>query len=304
MPLALFVVSLVLDAHDLLLANLLDPQLADGFDPPRAEPFVLASATGVVTMSEDLGAPRGKIVIIAHRFLDNGKLRTLESVYEGLSTSLVGRGELVRRGQRLGSAHARGGGAGPRFEIRGEEASTFIASHRRLLVPAREEVVLIAVKQRYRLYVCHGGRVTAEHPIALGQEPRGHKARRGDDRTPEGEYVIIQKALGPFGGDYGAYLGSAWMRINYPNDEDARRGAELGLITEAQRRAIARANAAGREPLKTTRLGGGIGIHGWADDFVDDGQQNLTWGCIGMRNEDLRRLYDLVPLHTKLVVHP
>ena len=55
---------------------------------------------------------------------------------------------------------------------------------------------------------------------------------------------------------------------------------------------------------KTTALGGGIGIHGWAGRWVADGRQDLTWGCISLQNEDLDRIYDLVDLGTPVLVLP
>ena len=55
-------------------------------------------------------------------------------------------------------------------------------------------------------------------------------------------------------------------------------------------------------PLKNTKLGGSIVIHGWNGDWVADGKQNLTWGCISMHNADLEAFYDIVELNTKIII--
>jgi murein L,D-transpeptidase YafK len=108
----------------------------------------------------------------------------------------------------------------------------------------------------------------------------------GDNRLPEGEYHITEKNKGPFYGTYKDYFGPAWMRISYPNSYDAEAGYKKGI-----------------HPPENTGLGGGIGIHGWAGDWPQN-NRHLTWGCISLRNKDLEKFYDLVPLNTKLFILP
>ena len=146
------------------------------------------------------------------------------------------------------------------------------------------------------------GKLLKTYRIALGQSPAGHKEMQGDNKTPEGVYKIIQKSRGPFSGDYAHYLGVAWMRLNYPNNADAINGFKKGLITEARKNAIIKANDAGKEPPKNTKLGGGIGIHGWYGNWPGDDKQNLTWGCISMQNKDLYDIYGRVPLGTTVII--
>lgn len=167
---------------------------------------------------------------------------------------------------------------------------------------AKIETLLIATKSDYRMKLYAKGKLLKTYRIALGQSPLGHKEMQGDNRTPEGTYKIIQKSRGPFSGDYAHYLGVAWMRLNYPNNADAINGFKKGLITEAQKNAILKANDAGKEPPKNTKLGGGIGIHGWYGSWPGDDKQNLTWGCISMQNNDLDDIYGRVPLGTTIVI--
>lgn len=284
---------------------------------------VLAVASGTVIGAFSDSTLR--FVEIEHHYVENGALKTEWSFYSGVDSILCRKGQWVYRGQVIAHASTRlhfalrnrfqphmsfayqpfdSTAAKNYMETAYEKVSTFITTHQKLLVPAREDTILIALKSKYRMYVCHKGKIDKTIAIALGQAPLGHKVQQGDNRTPEGEYRIIQKSRGPFSGDYSQFLGVAWMRINYPNNFDAEAAAKKGTITAAQKKSITDANNAGKEPLKTTNLGGGIGIHGWAGDWTDDGKQNLTWGCISVRNGDLTKLYDLVGLQTKLIIHP
>ncbi|CAN5160797.1 hypothetical protein BH09BAC5_BH09BAC5_23990 [soil metagenome] len=164
------------------------------------------------------------------------------------------------------------------------------------------DTLLIAYKSNYRMKLFAKGKLLKTYIIGLGQEPNGHKVQQGDNRTPEGEYKIIQKSRGPFYGAYANYLGDAWMRINYPNNTDAENGFKKGLIFANEKEAIIKANNAGNEPPKNTKLGGGIGIHGWSGKWPGDDKQNLTWGCISLQNEELDDLYQRVPVGTTIVI--
>lgn len=169
---------------------------------------------------------------------------------------------------------------------------------------AKEDTVIVAWKSRYRMRIYHKGKPVKTYIIGLGQEPIGHKQQQGDNRTPEGDYKIIQKSRGPFEGAYAHYLGVAWMRLNYPNSADAINGFKKKLITEAEKNAIIKANKAGKEPPKTTKLGGGIGIHGWYGEWPGTDKQNLTWGCISVQNTELEDLYKRVKVGVRVVVFP
>jgi murein L,D-transpeptidase YafK len=169
---------------------------------------------------------------------------------------------------------------------------------------AKIDTLLVAYKSKYRMHLYAKGKFLKTYIIALGQSPLGHKVQQGDNHTPEGMYKIIQKSRGPFYGDASAYFGVAWMRLNYPNNADAVNGFKKGLITEAQKNAIVKANNAGKEPPKNTKLGGGIGIHGWNGSWPDDDQQNLTWGCISVQNDELNDLYKKVPVGSSILILP
>jgi murein DD-endopeptidase MepM/ murein hydrolase activator NlpD len=278
---------------------------------------VFAIAAGVV--SEVTDTPRGPAVTIEHRFVENGALRTVWSTSAGLVDITLKTGDPVKRRRQLGTIANRGAGAPVQLylEIRTqwppptdaipvagcEHPSAFIRAHRKLTVPAQEKSLIIASKKDYRLLFCREGKVMEDLPIALSQQPLGPKLEDGDNRTPEGEYRIIQKAEGPFDGEFGKFLGSRWMRINYPNTYDARAALEAGRIVKGQCDAITAAIAAGKMPPASTKLGGGVGIHGWASDWPD-GPQDLTWGCLSLREADLKKLYSLVAKGTVVIISP
>jgi lipoprotein-anchoring transpeptidase ErfK/SrfK len=94
------------------------------------------------------------------------------------------------------------------------------------------------------------------------------------------------------------------MRLNYPNNDDAKSGLERKLITKNQYDQIVAANKKGLMPLKTTALGGGIGIHGWYGSWPGEDEQDITWGCISMQNEDVEDVYDRIGLQTRIIIKP
>jgi murein DD-endopeptidase MepM/ murein hydrolase activator NlpD len=278
---------------------------------------VFAIATGMVRDVKE--TPRGPAVTIEHRFVENGALRTVWSISAGLADVKLKEGDPVKRRQQIGTIANPGAGATVQLylEIRTqwpppeeagsvagcESPSEFIRTRRKLTVPATEKSIIIASKKDYRLLYCRDGKVVEDLPMALSQKPLGPKIEDGDTRTPEGEYRIIQKAEGPFDGEFGKFLGSRWMRINYPNTHDARAALAAGRIGKRECEAIIAANAAGKMPPADSKLGGGIGIHGWASDWPD-GPQNLTWGCLSLREADLKKLYSLAVKGTVVMISP
>src|SRR6185503_19632575 len=144
-----------------------------------------------------------------------------------------------------------------------------------------------------RLY--EKGREAARVEVGFGQA-EGRKQLRGDNRTPMGMYHVVQKHRGTFTGAYSEYFGGHWLRLNYPNAHDADRGLAEGLITREVRDQIARAWAERKATNNSTRLGGGIGFHGWAGPWtLEDTGGRLSWGCIVMHTPDITALYDRIP---------
>lgn len=143
-------------------------------------------------------------------------------------------------------------------------------------------------KSRGALQLVCGGEVTETFGATFGANPVGPKLREGDERTPEGVYTVTSRVRSA---RFHRFLG-----LSYPNADDLRRARELGI----------------------TRPGGGIGIHGttarlsglaraWIRISRGAGVSSAwgpTDGCIGVANEDVETLYELVPVGTRVVIGP
>ena len=149
---------------------------------------------------------------------------------------------------------------------------------------------VVVYKSRRQLILFRDGMEPKSYRITLGTEPDGDKERRGDCRTPLGTFYVCEKnQKSKF------YL---FVAISYPNEEDAARGLEHGLITRAQHDAIARAIAAHKTPPWHTRLGGEIGIHGGGTAW------DWTQGCVAVDNADMRELYAEIPIGAEVTIEP
>jgi murein L,D-transpeptidase YafK len=136
---------------------------------------------------------------------------------------------------------------------------------------------LRVVKSKRTLEAWRDDRIVRRFKISLGARPQGHKQQEGDERTPEGWYTLDYRKS-----DSVAYKA---FHISYPSAEDR-----------------ARARAAGVRP------GGSIMIHGQWDGFGWLGFviQNYDWtdGCIGLRNEDIDALWQMVGWNTPIQIVP
>jgi hypothetical protein len=181
------------------------------------------------------------------------------------------------------------------------DPSAFIAAHRKLFVPQREQTLVLVDQESYKMRLYQDGRVKGEYDISLGQG-NGPKAVQGDNKTPKGMYFVIGKHRGKFDGAYGAYYGGHWIKINYPNRYDAARGIAAGHITPRQQAAIAASWEQRASTLENTRLGGGIGFHGWAQEWSNDGPRHLSWGCVVLHLYDIRNVFNLIQPRSMVVI--
>lgn len=120
-----------------------------------------------------------------------------------------------------------------------------------------------------------GGAVLRRYEgIQLGDAPVGHKQFEGDERTPEGRYLIDR------GNPHSAY--HLALHISYPDAKDR-----------------AFADSHGRSP------GGQIFIHG-QPNWLDYGRIPGDWtdGCIAVSNEEIEELWTLVGDGTPIEIAP
>lgn len=157
---------------------------------------------------------------------------------------------------------------------------------------------IVVDKSEYLLTLYSGSTLLKSYHVALGDSGLGDKVRSGDNKTPEGTFYISERSvLTP----PDQYLGTRWMRISYPNIEDAQRGLNSGLIDQAAYNQIVGAINNGQIPPQNTALGGGVGIHGGSNWKANWGDA-WTWGCVALSNSDVNEIFDYIGVGTKLVI--
>ncbi|MFN7929282.1 MAG: L,D-transpeptidase family protein [Blastocatellia bacterium] len=157
------------------------------------------------------------------------------------------------------------------------------------VTPAAYQLV---VKKSTRQLLLYDGKrkLLKTYKIALGPHPFGTKQKQGDGATPEGEYYLTHK--NPRSNFYLS------LGVSYPNIADAQSGLRRKLISQAQHDAIVAAINAQQKPPQNTKLGGDIFIHGGGN--VSD----WTAGCIALTNQDIKELFDLLPVKTPVKIEP
>lgn len=260
--------------------------VADGFDAPGEGGRALAHGR-VASVGDG-------VVVIDHVFYENHDKREVSARYVGLESIRVTSGQDVRRGDRIGDGRAK-------VRIDGTPARRFVRGRRRLFVPAEEPVVVLVDHAHHQAARYERGQRVAVVEIELGQA-EGAKEVQGDLKTPKGMYFVTYKHRGAFTGAYGDYYGGHWIKVNYPNAYDAERGVEQGVVERDTAKAIARAWRKRKLPTQKTRLGGGIGFHGWAGAWTRQDPGGLSWGCVVMHNEDITRWFETIPVGAMVVM--
>ncbi len=289
---------------------------------------VYAVANGRVVFAESCGRLWGNVIVIEHTFYENFERKTIQSVYAHLLDLKVRAGEIVKRRQliaHIGQDPDKTYDAHLHWELRADltlapnywpssngkdqawvcqhyiEPSSFIAAHRKLFVPHQEATLILVDQTSYKLRLYQKAKMLSEHDVSFGQA-KGQKRLQGDNKTPKGMYFVTNKHRGQFEGAYGAYYGGHWIKVNYPNPYDAARGQSDRIVT-AEQAAKIKTNWLKRAPtLESTKLGGGIGFHGWIEEWDNAGPRHLSWGCVVLHLFDITKLYDQIPAGTMVVI--
>ena len=168
-------------------------------------------------------------------------------------------------------------------------ASVVLPQRAALRLPLKNpRIVVLKSKRRLQLY--SDGALVRTYKVGLGLNPVPDKVREGDRATPEGDFYVFTK------NDKSAFYLS--LGISYPNIEDAKRGLRDGLISRAQHDAIVKASKRKGAPPQNTALGGQIYIHG------NGASRDWTWGCVALENEDVKELFEAVPVGTPVSIKP
>ena len=301
-----------------------------GLGPPASDlgQDVHAVANGRVAFADSCGRLWGNVVMIDHVFYENNEKKSIRSVYAHLHEIKVKLGEVVQRRQviatvgqdpdKLFAPHLHlemrwDASLGPTYwpSSNGRDVawvkehyaspSAFISSHRSVPTPQREATLVLVDQHSYKMRLYQNGRMSGEFDVSFGQG-NGAKQVQGDNKTPTGMYFVIQKHQGQFDGSYGAYYGGYWIKVNYPNAFDAARANSEKLISSQQQETISKQWRQRAPTLENTRLGGGIGFHGWIKEWSNDGPRHLSWGCVVMHIYDISKVYDQIPEGSMVVI--
>ena len=161
--------------------------------------------------------------------------------------------------------------------------STFVIIALFLTLPVQNSMgvqkadAVLVVKSEKRLYLMIKGERFASFRVTFGDNPKGHKQKRGDERTPEGRYVLDYK------NPNSKFHKS--IHVSYPNAKDREMARLLGV-----------------DP------GGDIMIHGqtngwgWASPVL----QFFPWtdGCIALTNTSMDRVWNAVAPGTPIEIRP
>lgn len=137
-----------------------------------------------------------------------------------------------------------------------------------------DSIVVFKADRKMLLY--YKGKILKSYSISLGDSPLGHKEKEGDEKTPEGLYIISGR------NPNSKYHLS--LRISYPNEHDKLNAEKNGYPP-----------------------GGDIMIHGLPNStgFLEDYYVNNDWtdGCIAVTNEEIEEIWGAVKDGTPIFIN-
>ena len=134
---------------------------------------------------------------------------------------------------------------------------------------------VVVLKRQRTLLLMKGDEVLKRYIVSLGGNPVGPKIRQGDNRTPEGTYVLDRHNANS------QYHRS--IHISYPNADDLARARKLGVSP-----------------------GGELFIHGLPNEFHghSDALGDWTEGCIAVTNAEIEEIWRAVADGTPIEIKP
>lgn len=136
---------------------------------------------------------------------------------------------------------------------------------------------VLVEKSKHLLTLLKNGKPIASYHVVFGGNPIGHKEREGDQRTPEGIYILDSKNANS------GY--NKAFHISYPNSAD-----------------IAHAKQTGVSPGGAVLIHGQKNGYGWAELLVQ--RRNWTKGCIALTNEDMEKVWNSIKVPTTIEIKP
>lgn len=139
-----------------------------------------------------------------------------------------------------------------------------------------EKIELVRVYKSERLMeLVSEGKPVRSYSIALGDNPIGHKERQGDERTPEGRYILDWR------NPESAFTKS--IHISYPREADKEAARKGGV-----------------DPGGMIMIHGQPSGYGWWAWLI----QMFDWtnGCIAVTNEEMAEIWEMVPNGTPIEI--
>lgn len=155
-------------------------------------------------------------------------------------------------------------------------APLFLPPARVPLPPLTGTVERIVIeKAARRMSLIQDGKTVRSYRVALGFAPEGDKQRQGDGKTPEGEFTIDRR------NDRSAFHLS--LGLDYPRAGDRAEAAKAGV-----------------DP------GGDIFIHGQPNALSEGFKLGGDWtaGCVALTNAEMREIWQVAPVGTRVEIRP
>ncbi len=150
------------------------------------------------------------------------------------------------------------------------------------ITPSKKSYYIVIKKKNYQLLVYDSvHQLIVAYPAVFGNDDLSDKLMMGDKKTPEGEFAIKSKA------EHAKW--DKFLLLTFPNAET------ITKFNERKRKGEISGDA---------KMGGDVGIHGtWPnDDGVVDLFQNWTDGCIALKNEHVREIYQFIATGSKVII--
>ncbi len=136
---------------------------------------------------------------------------------------------------------------------------------------------ILILKKDHVLELLRAGKVIRTYKVALGRGGLVPKEKEGEGRTPEGHYIIDSR-------NENSHYHKA-LHISYPNEEDRKHAAKLGVAP-----------------------GGAIMIHGLPNGmgWIGSAHRLYDWtlGCVAVTDSEIDEIWNLVPIGTQVEIRP
>ncbi|HVI08610.1 MAG TPA: L,D-transpeptidase family protein [Candidatus Binatia bacterium] len=136
---------------------------------------------------------------------------------------------------------------------------------------------ILIVKSAHTMTLLTGGNVLKRYKAAIGRGASGPKTRRGDHKTPEGNYIVdAKKSASRF------HLA---LHLSYPNQADRQRARQAAV-----------------DP------GGDVEIHGIENGlgWIGSLHQTVDWtdGCVAVTDSEMDEIWGAIDVGTSVEIRP